>query len=137
MLARLARTSYHHRRLVLLGWVVALVLLSVASSRAGTNWTQSFRLQGTDSQAATDLLQTRFPSQAGATADIVFKADAGITDPAVQQHMDELFAQVAQIPQVTAVESPYAEGGARQISPEAPIAYAQITFDDEFPDITT
>ena len=51
--------------------------------------------------------------------------------------MTEVFDQVAQIPQVAEVESPYAEGGARQISPDAPIAYAQITFDDEYPDITT
>ncbi|MGZ4705077.1 MAG: MMPL family transporter [Acidimicrobiales bacterium] len=136
MLARLARTSYRHRRLVLLGWVVALVLLSVASSSAGTNWTQSFRLKGTDSQAATDLLQSRFPSQAGATADIVFKADAGIDDPAVRQHMTDLFAQVAQIPQVGEVSSPYDPAGARQISPTAPIAYAQVSFDVEFPNIT-
>src|SRR3954469_10891171 len=133
MLARLARTSYRHRRLVLLAWVVALVVLSVVSSNAGTNWTQSFRLQGTDSQAATDLLQSRFPSQAGATADIVFKADAGVDDPAVQQHMTELFAQVAEVPQVSEVASPYDRAGARQISPDAPIAYAQITFDVEFP----
>ena len=137
MLARLARTSYHHRRLVLLGWVVALVVLSVVSSNAGTNWTQSFRLKGTDSQAATDLLQSRFPSQAGATADIVFKADAGIDDPAVQQHMTDLFAQVAEIPQVNEVLSPYAPTGTRQIAANAPIAYAQVTFDVEFPDITT
>src|SRR4051794_29560993 len=136
MLARLARTSYRHRRLVLLAWVVALVVLSVVSSNAGTNWTQSFRLQGTDSQAATDLLQSRFPSQAGATADIVFKADAGVDDPAVQQHMTDVFNQVAAIDQVNEVSSPYSPTGARQIATDAPIAYAQVTFDVEFPDIT-
>src|SRR6478735_6081096 len=135
MLARLARTSYRHRRLVLLGWVVALVVLSVVSSNAGTNWTQSFRLKGTDSQAATDLLQSRFPSQAGATADIVFKADAGVDDPAVQQHMTDIFARVAEIDQVNEVSSPYSPTGARQIAADAPIAYAQVTFDVEFPDI--
>ena len=51
--------------------------------------------------------------------------------------MTDLFAQVAQVPQVSEVVSPYDQAGARQISPDAPIAYAQITFDVEFPDITT
>ena len=110
MLARLARTSYRHRRLVLVAWVAALVLLSVVSGKAGTAWSQSFPLPGTDSQAATDLLQTRFPSQAGSTADVVFKADAGVADPAVQQHMEALFAEIATVNQVTEVQSPYAPG---------------------------
>ncbi len=51
--------------------------------------------------------------------------------------MTEVFDQVAQIPQVNEVSSPYAQGGARQIAPDAPIAYAQVTFNVEFPDITS
>ena len=88
MLARIARTSFRHRRLVTLAWIVASCSLSVISSKAGSACSQSFRLSGTDSQAATDLLQTRFPSQAGGSADIVFKAPAGVADPAVEQRMD-------------------------------------------------
>ena len=128
MLARLARTSFRHRRLVLVGWVVALILLSVVSGKAGTSWSQSFSLPGTDSQAASDLLQSRFPSQAGSTADIVFKADAGVTDPAVQQRMEALFAEAATVNQVTEVQSPYAQGGQRQISADGKIAYAEVKF---------
>jgi putative drug exporter of the RND superfamily len=128
LLARLARTSYRHRRLVLLGWLAALVLLTVVSSSAGTNWTQSFRLKGTDSQAATDLLQTRFPSQAGTNANIVFKADAGVTDPATQQQLQGLFDQLATVPQVTEVVTPYGPAGARQISPDGTIGYAEVKF---------
>ena len=128
MLASLARTSYRHRRLVLVAWVAALILLSVVSGRAGTSWSQSFSLPGTDSQAATDLLQSRFPSQAGSSADVVFKADAGVADPAVQQHLEALFAQIKTVDQVTEVASPYAEGGARQISPDGAIAYGEVRF---------
>jgi RND superfamily putative drug exporter len=128
LLARLARTSYRRRRLVLLGWLAALVLLTVVSSSAGTNWTQSFRLKGTDSQAATDLLQTRFPSQAGTNANIVFKADAGVTDPATQQQLQGLFDQLATVPQVTEVVTPYGPAEARQISPDGTIGYAEVKF---------
>ena len=128
MLARLARTSYRHRRLVLVGWLVVLIALTAVSNHAGPSWSQSFHLKGTDSQAATDLLQSRFPSQAGTTADIVFKADAGVTDPAVQQRMQALFDQSATVPQVTEVVSPYAPGGARQVSADGTIGYAEVKF---------
>ncbi len=126
MLARLARTSYRHRRLVLLGWVVALVLLTFVSSRAGSAYSQTFRLGGTDSQAATDLLQTRFPSQAGSSADIVFKAAAGVRVPAAEARLNDLFSRVGRLPQVGEVLSPYATGGARQISADGTIGYATV-----------
>jgi RND superfamily putative drug exporter len=137
MLARLARTSYRHRRLVLLGWILAMVVLSVASSQAGSAWSQSFRLSGTDSQAATDLLQSRFPSQAGSSADIVFKAPAGITDASVKPRLEALFAAVAKVPQVAEVSSPFAAGGGRQISADGTVGYATVNLKVEGQSITT
>jgi RND superfamily putative drug exporter len=76
-------------------------------------------------------LSTRFPSQAGGSADIVFKADAGVADSTVRQRVDALFADVAKVPQVAEVISPYGEGGRRQISPDGKIAYAQVNFSVE------
>jgi len=128
VLARLARTSFRHRRLVLVGWLLALVLLTVVSGQVGTSWGQSFQLKGTDSQAAVDLLQSRFPAQAGGTAVIVFKADAGVNDPAIRQRLEALFAQVAEVDQVTGVDSPYAAMGQRQIGPDGTIGYADVQF---------
>jgi RND superfamily putative drug exporter len=137
MLARLARTSYRHRRLVLLGWILAMVVLSVASSQAGSAWSQSFRLSGTDSQAATDLLQSRFPSQAGSSADIVFKAPAGVTDASVEPRLEELFAAVAKVPQVAEVNSPFAAGGSRQISADGTVGYATVNLKVEGQSVST
>jgi RND superfamily putative drug exporter len=126
VLARIARTSYRHRRIVTLGWLAALVLLSVISSRAGSSYSQNFRLNGTDSQAATDLLQTRFPSQGGSSADIVFKAAAGVKSPGARPRLDALFTQIATIPQVSEVVSPYAAGGGHQIGADGTIGYATV-----------
>ena len=131
MLARIARSSYRHRRWVLLGWIVLVVGLTVVASSVGSSWSQTFRLSGTDSQAATDLLQRRFPSQAGGTADIVFEADAGVTDPAVKQRLEQLFGQVATLPQVAEVVSPYDAAGSRQVSADGKIGYATVNFDVE------
>jgi len=110
---------------------LALVALSFIASSAGTAYSQSFHLSGSDSQAAVDLLSTRFPSQAGGSADIVFKADAGVADASVHQRLDALFADVAKVPQVAEVISPYADGGQRQISADGKIAYAQVNFSVE------
>ncbi|MCU1346474.1 MAG: hypothetical protein JWL70_2740 [Acidimicrobiia bacterium] len=128
MLARLARTSFRHRRWVVLGWVVALVAISFVSKGAGNSWSQEFRLDGTDSQAATDLLQQRFPSQAGSTGDIVFKAQAGVNDGATRQRVENLLAAAAKVNQVAEVSSPYGPAGQRQIAPDGKIAYAQLNF---------
>jgi len=128
VLARLARTSYRHRRMVLVGWLIALVALTMLANNVGSSWSQSFHLAGTDSQAATDLLQNRFPSQAGSTADVVFKADAGIADPAVKQQLEALFTQIESVPQVSEVVSPYSAIGQRQISADGSIGYGEVKF---------
>jgi RND superfamily putative drug exporter len=137
VLARIARTSYRHRRLVALGWLAALIVLSVLASQAGSAYSQNFRLNGTDSQAATDLLQTRFPSQGGSSADIVFKAAAGVKAPATEQRLTALFTQLAHVPQVTEVVSPYAAGGDRQISADGTIGYATVNLRVDSAAVTT
>ncbi len=103
--------------------------LTALSTSAASAWSQSFRLSGTDSQAAPDLLQHRFPTQAGGSADIVFKAPAGVATPDVRSRLDALFARIAAVSHVAEVASPFAPGGARQISGDGTIGYAQVSFD--------
>ena len=129
MLARIARLSYRHRRLVVVGWFVLLVGVSLIGKSAGSAWSESFQLGGTDSQAAADLLQSRFPTQAGGTADIVFKAPVGVADPAIQQRMETLFAQISNVAHVTGVSGPYDAAGSHQISKDGTIAYAIVHID--------
>ena len=137
MLARLARLSYRHRRLVLLGWILGLVVLTVVAGSAGSTWSQSGRLSGTDSQAATDLIEARFPDrdEAGSSAEIVFAADAGIDDPATRARLEDLFAQIAANPQVAAVVSPYDVGGADQLSANGRIGYADVNLNVDNDDL--
>jgi len=77
IVARVGGWAARHRRLVLVGWVVALVGAFCASSAVGTNYSNSFSLNGTDSQRAVDLLQSRFPAQAGDSDQIVFRTRSG------------------------------------------------------------
>src|SRR2546428_6909040 len=75
--ARVGRWAAGHRRLVVLGWIVALVGAYGASSAVGTNYSNSFSLKGTDSQRAVDLLKRNFPAQSGDSDQIVFHARSG------------------------------------------------------------
>ena len=49
---------------------------------------------------------------AGQVGTIVFRAEQGVDDPEVQAAMEAYFDEVAQIPDVVRVESPYEPGAA-------------------------
>ncbi|HEV3134445.1 MAG TPA: MMPL family transporter [Acidimicrobiia bacterium] len=128
MLQRLAAWCYRRRRRVLLLWLAGLVGISVISGAFGNSFAQSFSLPGTESQRAADLLGTRFPARAGDEGQIVFSAATGVRDPAVQARMEALFAEVARVPGVTSVASPYAGAGAQQVARNGTVAYATVQF---------
>jgi RND superfamily putative drug exporter len=130
MLERIAGWSYRRRKTMLLIWVVALVGFLGLASTAGGEYSNDFSLPGAESQEAYDLLKEKYPAFSGDTADIVFKAENGATDPEVQSTMEALFADIAKVDLVVAVESPYTEEGARQIAPDGQIAFATVRFEN-------
>src|ERR1700682_4269762 len=93
-LSRLARFCYARRRYVLVGWLLALVVVTALSRTAGGKTATNFTLPGTESQRAFDLLKQSFPARSGDTADIVFTATAplGVHAPGVEQRMTAAFA---------------------------------------------
>lgn len=128
MLERIARWSYRRRRWMLVIWIVALVAFIGLQSAAGGAYSNNFSLPGAESQKALDLLKARFPQQAGDTADVVFKADAGVKDPSVKSALEDLFSQISQLRYVVRIDSPYSPEGAGQISPDGSIAFATVHF---------
>ena len=132
LVARIARWSAMHRRIVVVGWVVLLVGASALSGAVGTNFQNNFSLPGTDSQRAVDLLQHNFPAQAGDSDQVVFNAVHGsVTDPATRARIEATLAQLSQLPHVTAITNPFSPAGAHQVSQSGEVAFATITFNDE------
>jgi putative drug exporter of the RND superfamily len=130
VVARIGGWAAGHRRLVLLGWIVALVGALGLSSAIGSNYSNSFSLKGTESQRAVDLLKRNFPAQSGDSDQIVFHAlSGGVTAPAVQAQVAPVLAQIARLPHVSGVVSPYSSAGARAISRDGQIAFATVNFD--------
>jgi RND superfamily putative drug exporter len=126
----LARWCYRHRLIVVLLWLVAVAGLGVASRAAGSAYSDNFSLPGTESTKALQLLQKSVPAQSGGSATVVWQTSQGaVGDAAVRQRMTPLLDQIAKLPSVSGVTSPYDPRGARQISKDGRTAYAQISFD--------
>jgi RND superfamily putative drug exporter len=129
MMLRLARLTMTHRRLVVAAWIAAAIGVLAVSSTVGSRVSGNFTLPGTDSQRALDLLQQRFPAQAGDADQIVLRARSGsITDRSTRRTVSTMIARVAQLPHVSGVVSPY-EKQARAISRDGRIAFATVAFD--------
>ena len=126
-----ARWITTHRKYVVIGWVLLLLVVNVFAQSAGTDYSNNFTLPGSGAQRAADLLQSNFPAQAGDRDTIVFEVSSGtVSDPAVRARMSAMFAEVAKLPHVTAVISPYAGTAAgKAISSNGRIAFATIVFD--------
>src|SRR5271165_5384622 len=130
---KLARWSTTHRKYVVIGWVLLIVAVNVIAQQAGTSYSNNFTLPGSDSQRASDVLARSFPQQAGDRDTIVFAVNSGsVLEPKVRARMSALFAQVARLPHVASVQSPYASSAAgRSISANRKIAFATVVFDEK------
>jgi RND superfamily putative drug exporter len=126
---RFATWTTGHRKTVIIGWIVALIGLGMIAGSVGSDFTEEFSLPSSDSKDALDLLENRFPAQAGDVVQIVYKAESGVESPAIEQKMKGVFTQVAALPHVSEVSSPYEKGGAGAVSEDGKIAYATAQLD--------
>ena len=125
----LARWCITHRRIVVVGWLVALVAANAIGSAVGSTYNSNYKgPNSAGSQQAIDLLQKSFPARRGDSASIVFDASTAVTSPAVRGEISTLLTRIAALPHVTEVISPYA--AAHAISPGGHIAYASVLFDE-------
>ncbi len=124
--ARLARVCFRHPWRIVGVWTLILVGVSFAAGAIGKVDSSNFRLSGTDSQRAFDLLAERFPAQKGDTDQIVFAArGSGTTlkNPALEARAEATLAKVGRLPHVESV-------GELSTSPDGRVAVAPVTYDD-------
>ena len=128
MLDRLTDFCYRRRRLVVVAWLAILVATAVAGSRFGGGDTTDYGTPGSESKAATNLLDERFPARSGDTIDVVWRAD-DVTAAAVRSQVEGVLAEAADLDHVVAVASPYRDGGQGQIARDGTVAYATLQLD--------
>ncbi len=130
---KLARWSTTHRKYIVILWVILLLGVNFLARSAGTSYSNNFTLPNSDAQRAADLLQKSFPAQAGDRDTIVYKVSSGsVLDADVKAHMNAMFAEVAKLPHVAAVITPYAGATAgKSISADQRIAFATVVFNEK------
>jgi RND superfamily putative drug exporter len=129
MLERVARFCYRKRWLIVAIWIVALLALNFGAKAAGSAANDRLSPPPSDSQKAQQLLQQTFAAQSGASGEVVFKTAAGVDDPAVKARIEQVLSRISTLgPSVAAIASPYGPRGARQISSDRHIAFAEIDF---------
>jgi len=126
MLKNITSWSYRHRRLVVAAWVVILVGINMAAMAFGKDNKQDYLSPGTDSNAAVQLLDARFPAQAGDTVTIVIHDETGATSTRVRAVADPLVEAVRELPSVVSVTAPWDPTGVAQVSADGTTAYATV-----------
>jgi RND superfamily putative drug exporter len=142
MFSRLGPWCHDRRKLVLILWIAALIVVNGVANSVGDAYRADFTLDGFESTDGFELQKSEFSEGEGSpqVGSIVFQAPQGVDDPEVRAAMEALFEDVRKIEHVTQVESPYEEGGERLISSQGPaagtIAYANVTLPEDI-DFTT
>jgi RND superfamily putative drug exporter len=137
MFRRLASWCHDRRKLVLALWIAALFVGNGVAAGVGDAYRQDFSLDGFESTEGFTLVESEFADGSGSpqSGQIVFEAEQGVDDPAIRAAMEAMFAEVADIDDVTAVQSPYAPGAEFQIAARGDaagrIAYATVNLPED------
>jgi putative drug exporter of the RND superfamily len=131
---RVARWCATHRWQTILAWILAVVAAFFLGQSVGTKKIADFRLPGTESQRAYDVLAKHSPKQNGLTDQFVFVARRGtLRDPELRNRVESALARVRRDPVVVNVSSPLAPGG--QVTQDGRIGVAMVTYKDAIDEI--
>ncbi|MBB4982851.1 MULTISPECIES: MMPL family transporter [Streptomyces] len=134
-MAAIARWCVRHRLVVVLLWLLALGGTAAGATLAGSAYSNDYEAPGTESGRATALLDRGFHGLGGDSDTIVWHTDRGsVRADAVEDRIGGMLDEVAELPGVAAVTSPY-DDARGQVSEDGHTAYATVTFDAQSDDI--
>src|SRR5262245_65674723 len=136
-LASLMRAFAAHPWRVVLAWVGILIALIVLVATIGGSLKDEFEIPGSDTQKATDLIESQFASEQGSVLNLVFAAPEGerldtperkaAIEDAVAKLKTSEFAPSGDTIGVDSVGDPFSE---RTFSGNGRIAYTEAQFSD-------
>lgn len=129
-LGRLAGFAFRRRGTVVLSWIAALALAIGLSAMFGGDFEVDYSTPGSDSQAAQQLLEERFPAQSGATVTVVAHAEDGIAGE--RAAITQLLTGLEAVPHIASAEDPFVTPGG--ISADGQTAVARLRLDVVNPD---
>ncbi len=135
-LARWARACATHPWRVIFGWIGIVVLLVVLVGTVGGSLRDEFEIPGSDTQKATDLIESEFASEQGAVLNVVFAAPEGerldtparkaVIEKAIARLKSPEFAPTDDKAGIESVGDPFSKD---TISDDGRIAYTEAQFD--------
>ncbi|CAM5384961.1 MMPL family transporter [Streptomyces pilosus] len=135
-MAALARWCVQRRLIPVLLWLLALGGVAAGAFASGPAYSNDYKVPGTESGRAAELLHEGFPDLGGDSDNVVWHTSSGsVRDSGVEQTMTRTLDRIEQLPGVAAVSGPYDDGGAGRVSQDGRTAYATVTFDDQAKDI--
>lgn len=140
MLERLGRWCARRHWWVIGAWILIAIVMVMTMKAAGGQTHDVFTIPGTDSQAAVDLLNDRFPAANLPSATVVYATESGtLTDPPRQAAIEAAIARMEKAPEVKAVGNPFetgTEGGGARLSTDGTIASIPVTYSVAIGDLT-
>ena len=127
-LFRLGGLCVRRRWIVLAVWLLVFAALATWARALGPNVSDNLTLPGTDSNAATNLLEQRFASQANGTNPVVLRAPSGekVTASRFKTPIDDTVKAFRADPAVRSATSPLASDRAGQLSKGKSIGYVAL-----------
>ncbi|MFZ4189068.1 MMPL family transporter [Streptomyces pseudogriseolus] len=137
-MAALARWCVQRRLVTVLLWLLALAGIAAGAFVAGSVYSNDYKVPGTESGRAAELLKEGFPTLGGDSDSVVWHTSSGtVRDSGVEQTMTHTLDRIEELPGVASVTGPYDDGGAGRVSADGRTAYATVTFEHSGKDITS
>jgi putative drug exporter of the RND superfamily len=139
--ARWARACATHPWRVIIGWIGIIFALFVLVFTVGGSLRDEFEIPGSDTQRATDLIESKFASEQGAVLNIVFAAPEGqrLDTPARKAAIEKAIALIQQAPYTPTADKAGIESAGDPFDPSTfsdngRIAYSEAQFDQTIED---
>ena len=136
-LARWMRWCANNTWKVVLGWVAIIAILILLVATVGGSLKDEFEIPGSDTQRATDLIESEFVSEQGSVLNLVFAAPVGQSldtperkaaiEDAVAKLKTSEFAPSGDTVGIDSVGDPFSK---RTLSEDGRIAYTEAQFSD-------
>ncbi len=139
--ARWARFCATHPWRVVIGWVAIFVVLVGLVITVGGSLRDEFEIPGSDTQRATDLIESKFASEQGAVLNVVFAAPEGqrLDTPERKAAIEKAIALIQTAPYTPTADKAGIESAGDPFSPDTfsddgRIAYSEAQFDQTIED---
>jgi RND superfamily putative drug exporter len=139
--ARWARFCATHPWRVIIGWVAILIVLVGLVFTVGGSLRDEFEIPGSETQRATDLIESKFASEQGGVLNIVFAAPAGqrLDTPERKAAIEKAIALIQTAPYTPTADKAGIESAGDPFSPDTfsddgRIAYSEAQFDQTIED---